>query len=100
MNPTQQQLFEALKNLPYMKERPKPPETSRDLIGDLSHELRKNLNPIISISSMATEDMLGPLTDEQKEYLGLIQAAGENLLAQLSDLITVLDNSLEGTTPG
>lgn len=53
----------------------------------MSHELRTPLNSIIGFSSLLVEGMAGPLTDEQRTEIGMINASGRHLLSIISDLL-------------
>jgi two-component system, NarL family, sensor histidine kinase BarA len=56
----------------------------------MSHELRTPLTSVIGYSEMMLEGLGGPITAEQREYLGIIMEKGENLL-QL--IVSILDIS-------
>jgi PAS domain S-box-containing protein len=58
-------------------------------IASTSHELRTPLNSIIGFSSILLEEWAGELNPEQKEQLGLIHTAGEQLLALVNDIIDI-----------
>lgn len=53
----------------------------------MSHELRTPLNSIIGFSSLMVQGMAGPLTDEQRTEIGMINSAGRHLLSIISDLL-------------
>lgn len=53
----------------------------------MSHELRTPLNAILGLSSLLSQQMVGPLTAKQLEYLHCIHASGEHLLALISDIL-------------
>ncbi len=53
----------------------------------MSHELRTPLNSIIGFSSLLAEGLIGPVTDEQLEKIGIINRAGQHLLALINDVL-------------
>ncbi len=53
----------------------------------MSHELRTPLNAILGLSSLLSQQVVGPLTPKQLEYLNCIYASGEHLLALISDIL-------------
>jgi signal transduction histidine kinase len=54
-----------------------------------AHELRNPLTAILGYVEMFLEDDFGPLSDEQREFLGLIYGAGRRLLTITNDLLDV-----------
>ena len=58
-----------------------------DFLANMSHELRTPLNSIIGFSEVMKEGMAGPLTDEQKEFLGDIGQSGNHLLNLINDIL-------------
>jgi phosphoserine phosphatase RsbU/P len=65
-------------------------EASGRALATLSHDLRSPLNAIDSYSELMEMEILGPVTDRQREALGRIRLSGRHLLA-------VLENVLEMT---
>jgi sigma-B regulation protein RsbU (phosphoserine phosphatase) len=59
-------------------------------LATLSHDLRSPLNAIDSYAELIEMEILGPLTEKQREALGRIRMSGRHLLA-------VLENVLEMT---
>jgi phosphoserine phosphatase RsbU/P len=55
----------------------------------LGHELRSPLSAIQSYSSLLLEDVLGPLTDRQREAISRIRMSGKHLLAIIEDVLDV-----------
>lgn len=53
----------------------------------MSHELRTPLNAILGLSSLLTQQAVGPLNAKQIEYLHYIQASGDHLLALINDIL-------------
>jgi phosphoserine phosphatase RsbU/P len=55
----------------------------------LGHELRSPLSAIHSYSSLLLENVLGPLTDRQREAISRIRMSGQHLLAIIEDVLDV-----------
>ena len=58
-------------------------------LGAVSHELRTPLNAIIGFTELMHDGVAGPLTDEQREYLGDVLTSGRHLLRLITDLLDV-----------
>lgn len=58
-------------------------------IASMSHELRTPLNSIIGFSSIILNEWLGPINEEQKENIAIINRAGQHLLALINDGIDI-----------
>jgi signal transduction histidine kinase len=65
-------------------------EASDRALATLSHDLRSPLNAIDSYAELIEMEILGPVSDRQREALGRIRMSGRHLLA-------VLENVLEMT---
>lgn len=53
----------------------------------MSHELRTPLNSIIGFSGILLREIPGPLNEEQKKQLDMIQVGGRHLLSMINDLL-------------
>lgn len=58
-----------------------------EFLAHMSHELRTPLNAILGFADVLSEGMAGPLTDEQREYIGDIHASGLHLLSLINDVL-------------
>jgi PAS domain S-box-containing protein len=58
-------------------------------LGTVSHELRTPLNSIIGFTDLILSGMAGPVTAEQRKQLGIVLAAGRQLLALISDFLDI-----------
>ena len=55
----------------------------------LSHELRTPINAIMGFGSILEDEVVGPLSDDQRRYAGKILASADDLLALIEDLLFV-----------
>ena len=60
-----------------------------NFLATMSHELRTPLTSVIGYSEMMLEGLGGPLTPEQREYLGIIMEKGENLLQLITSILDI-----------
>lgn len=58
-----------------------------DFLARMSHELRTPLNSIIGFSGTLGQELAGPINDEQRLQLGMIDRAGRHLLHLVNDLL-------------
>jgi signal transduction histidine kinase len=58
-------------------------------LANMSHELRTPLNAVIGLSSVLTNQVFGPLTAKQGQYLDRISTAGDHLLNLIDDLLAL-----------
>ncbi len=60
-----------------------------NFLATMSHELRTPLTSVIGYSEMMLEGLGGPLTPEQREYLGIIMEKGESLLQLITSILDI-----------
>ena len=60
-----------------------------NFLATMSHELRTPLTSVIGYSEMMLEGLGGPLSVEQREYLGIIMEKGENLLQLITSILDI-----------
>ncbi len=58
-----------------------------EFLANMSHELRTPLNAIIGFSDLILTEGLGPLEEQQKEFLGAILRNGRHLLRLINDVL-------------
>ncbi len=56
-------------------------------ISSISYELRSPLNAILGFTELLREEMFGPLNDRQREQVGHIHAATQDLAALINDVL-------------
>lgn len=62
-------------------------QAKSEFLANMSHELRTPLNTIIGFSEVIADDMVGPTTDAQREYLGDIIGSSRQLLSLINDIL-------------
>lgn len=61
---------------------------ARDLfLANVSHELRTPLNSILGFTSVLLQGFAGPLNDEQRKQLDMVQRSGKRLAALVEDIL-------------
>jgi signal transduction histidine kinase/HAMP domain-containing protein len=56
-------------------------------VANMSHELRTPLNAILGFSELLSDEVAGPLNDEQRDYVEHIYTSGQHLLALINDVL-------------
>jgi signal transduction histidine kinase/DNA-binding response OmpR family regulator len=64
-------------------------KTRSAFLAAMSHEFRTPLNSILGFSGLLQEKALGPLTDEQAGYVGMIASSGQHLLRMINDSLDI-----------
>ena len=60
-----------------------------DLISNVSHELRTPMTTIFEGVSQVLDGILGPTTEDQREFLGIVQASTKRLSGLIDDLLDI-----------
>jgi signal transduction histidine kinase len=58
-------------------------------LATMSHELRTPLNSIIGFTGILLQGLAGPLNDEQRKQLGMVQNSSRHLLALVNDVLDI-----------
>jgi signal transduction histidine kinase len=58
-------------------------------LATMSHELRTPLNSIIGFTGILNQGMAGPLNDEQRRQLGMVQKSARHLLDLINDVLDI-----------
>jgi signal transduction histidine kinase len=68
-----------------------------NFLATMSHELRTPLTSVIGYAEMMAEGLAGPITPEQKDYLGTILSKADQLLGMITSVLDVA--SVETAVP-
>jgi len=58
-----------------------------EFVANMSHEVRTPLHSILSLSRVLLDQRSGPLTEEQRKQVGIIERSGGSLLKMLGDIL-------------
>ncbi len=58
-------------------------------LATMSHELRTPLNSIIGFTGIILQRLAGPMNDEQRKQLGMVQDSARHLLALINDVLDI-----------
>jgi signal transduction histidine kinase len=56
-------------------------------LATMAHELRTSLHSIIGFSELIHDGRVGPVSDEHREYLEVVRASADHMLALVSDVL-------------
>lgn len=62
-------------------------EAKSRFLGMVSHELRTPINAALGYANLLAEDVAGPLTEQQRQYVGRILDANRNLGSLVGDIL-------------
>ncbi len=75
------------RSLRYAIERHRMERLKDEFVSTVSHELRTPLSTIQEFTAILIDQLAGPLTDEQREYLGIIRANIQRLTRMIDNLL-------------
>ena len=58
-----------------------------EFLANMSHELRTPLNSILGFSELLIHGEVGPLQDQQRDFIGDIHSSGKHLLRLINDIL-------------
>ncbi len=61
-----------------------------DFLARMSHELRTPLNSILGFTGLLLQDLAGPLNDEQRRQIGMVETSGRHLLTLVDELLDLV----------
>jgi signal transduction histidine kinase len=73
-------------------------ETQFELLTHIARELRAPLTSVLGMASVLQQEIYGPLTSKQKDYLGIIHQSGRQLVA-IVDEVSQLGGLVSDTSP-
>jgi len=83
-------LRKVMEDLGVAKERAEVADRMKSaFLAAMSHELRTPLNSIIGFTGIILQGFAGPLTDEQKTQLGMVQRSSQHLLSLINDVLDI-----------
>lgn len=62
-------------------------KTKSAFLATMSHELRTPLVSIMGFSDLLKDPTIGPLNNEQKEYIGYVNESGKHLFSLINDIL-------------
>ncbi len=84
----EEQVKERTAELVIAKDRAEEADRLKSIfLATMSHELRTPLNSIIGFTRILRQGFAGPINDEQRKQLDLVQNSGRHLLALINDLL-------------
>lgn len=86
----EQRVLERTRDLELAKQRAEEADRLKSaFLATMSHELRTPLNSIIGFTGILLQELAGPLTDEQRKQLGMVQSSARHLLGLINDLLDI-----------
>ncbi|HET6420798.1 MAG TPA: PAS domain S-box protein [Geobacteraceae bacterium] len=87
---TERELRRTMEDLAVAKERAEAADRLKSaFLATMSHELRTPLNSIIGFTGIILQGLVGPLNNEQKKQLGMVQASANHLLSLINDVLDI-----------
>jgi signal transduction histidine kinase len=82
-------VIQNIETIEYIQKLKELNELKNKFLGIAAHDLRNPINAIYGFSELILDGLAGPLNEEQKEYLGIINKASEDMLNLVNDLLDV-----------
>ncbi|MFW9262254.1 ATP-binding protein [Nostoc sp. CALU 546] len=60
-------------------------------LGNINHELRNPLNSILVITEAFQDEVYGPVSEEQRQSLKMLESSGKNLLELINQILDLTD---------
>lgn len=87
---TNARLNTALEDLAAAKQRAEAADQLKSaFLATMSHELRTPLNSIIGFTGILLQQLGGPINDEQRKQLGMVNNSASHLLSLISDILDI-----------
>ena len=84
----EQRVIERTADLAAAKERAESADHLKSaFLAAMSHEVRTPLNSIIGFTGIVLQGLPGPLNEEQKKQLGMVQGSARHLLSLINDIL-------------
>lgn len=79
----------AIQNAQLYKKAQEADQVKSAFLASMSHELRTPLNSIIGFTGIILQGLAGPLNDEQKKQMRMVQDSARHLLSLINDVLDI-----------
>ncbi|MBN3875406.1 MULTISPECIES: sensor histidine kinase [unclassified Nostoc] len=63
----------------------------KTFLGNINHDLRNPLNSILGITEALKDQVYGPVSEEQRQSLDMLESSGKNLLELINQILDLTD---------
>ncbi|MEH1805064.1 sensor histidine kinase [Nostoc sp.] len=63
----------------------------KTFLGNINHDLRNPLNSILGITEALKDQVYGPVSEEQRQSLNMLESSGKNLLELINQILDLTD---------
>ncbi|MEH2086534.1 sensor histidine kinase [Nostoc sp.] len=63
----------------------------KTFLGNINHDLRTPLNSILVITEALKDQVYGPVSEEQRQSLNMLESSGKNLLELINQILDITD---------